>query len=276
MTFSASLINQWLDTAKACAHKAGAIISKEWGSPHVISRKEASIDLVTEVDKTAEEAIIQDLVRIYPHHSILAEETGRQQGIDTDFLWVIDPLDGTTNFTHHYPQVAVSIALLHQNQPIIGVVYNPITQELFHAAKGLGVFLNGNPLQVSKVNSLDKSLLATGFPYDRQTNPDNNYAEFCALTQSSQGVRRGGSAALDLAYVAAGRLDGYWERGIKPWDIAAGVLLVEEAGGQVSHYDMQPLNLFSGFILATNGHCHSLLSEKIVQVRSRPGYIINS
>lgn len=274
MTIEPSSLQNWLQTAIGLAHKAGAVIKNNWQGTHVIAHKEASIDLVTEVDKASEEAILEDLLQKYPHHGALAEETGAREGSDNDFLWIIDPLDGTTNFTHHYPLIAVSIGLLYQNIPIVGVVFNPILDELFHAAKGLGAFLNDKPIRVSSVASLDKSLLASGFAYDRRTNKDNNYAEFCSLTHCTQGVRRGGSAALDLAYVAAGRFDGYWERGIKPWDIAAGIILVEEAGGKVSDYNLKPLDLYSGFILASNGHLHPALSQKIITVRASPPILI--
>lgn len=274
MHWDQSSLEYWLQTTLGLAHKAGAIIKENWQRTHVISHKEASIDLVTEVDKASEEAILEDLKHKYPRHGILAEEMGAREGADNDFLWIIDPLDGTTNFTHHYPMIAVSIALLHQNIPIVGVVYNPILNEMFHASKGMGAFLNGEPIRVSTAASLDQSLLATGFAYDRRTHKDNNYAEFCSLTHCTQGVRRGGSAALDLAYVAAGRFDGYWERGIKPWDIAAGILLVQEAGGKVTDYDLRPLDLYSGFILASNGQLHPALSQKIMDVRKAPPILI--
>ncbi len=259
-----------LETALATAHHAGSVIRENWGKSHLISHKEADIDLVTEVDRDSEREIIRILTQKYPSHAILTEEQGSKTGSNTDFLWVIDPLDGTTNFTHQYPMVSVSIALLFQGTPVIGVVYNPIFQEFFHAAQGIGAFLNHQPIRVSSVDSLDKSLLASGFSYDRKSNPDNNYSEFCLLTHLSQGVRRGGSAALDLAYVAAGRFDGYWERGIKPWDIAAGTLLVREAGGLVSGYDNTPLDLYSGFIVAANPLIHPVLTEKIRQARLHP------
>lgn len=166
--------------------------------------------------------------------------------------WVVDPLDGTTNFVHQFPFVAVSIALLEEGMPIVGVVYNPILHECFAAVRGLGATLNGTPLHVSSVSQLSRSLLATGFAYDRRDQPDTNYPEFARLTHLTQGVRRAGAASLDLAYVAAGRLDAYWERGVQLWDIAAGQLLVQEAGGKVTSYTGQPLDLQNIRILASN------------------------
>jgi myo-inositol-1(or 4)-monophosphatase len=160
--------------------------------------------------------------------------------------------------------VSVSIGLLYQGKPIVGVVYNPIHNELFQAAEGKGATLNGNKIVVSKTENLSFSLLATGFAYDRKDTIDNNYTEFCHITHLSQGVRRGGSAALDLAYVAAGRLDGFWERGLKPWDISAGTILIREAGGKVTSYEGGPLILESGRILATNGIIHDKLIEELL------------
>jgi myo-inositol-1(or 4)-monophosphatase len=165
--------------------------------------------------------------------------------------------------------VAVSIGLIYRGTPIVGVVYNPILNELFQAARGQGATLNGTLIHVSKETALEKSLLATGFAYDRQRNPDTNYSEFCHITHISQGVRRAGAAALDLAYVGAGRLEGYWERGIKIWDMAAGVVIVEEAGGKVSDYDKGQLDLESGRILATNGIIHDALCSEILAIRNK-------
>lgn len=178
-------------------------------------------------------------------------------------MWVIDPLDGTTNYAHGYPQAAVSIGLLASGKPLVGVVYNPIREELWSAADGLGATLNRVPIRVSRTNNLTNSLLVTGFAYDRRETEDNNYAEFCYLTHLTQGVRRGGSASLDLCDVATGRLDGYWERGLKPWDLLAGVVIVKEAGGFVTAYDGSEFDLDSGRILATNGYIHSQLSNAL-------------
>jgi len=182
-------------------------------------------------------------------------------------LWAIDPLDGTTNYAHQYPFSAASIGLLVEGVPCVGAIFDPFHQELFRAAKGLGATRNRLPIAVSQTTELRNSLLVTGFAYDRRETSDNNYAEFCHLTHLTQGVRRSGSAAIDLAYVACGRLDGYWERGLSPWDVAAGVVLVQEAGGKVTAYDRSPFDLLSGRILATNGHLHAALSHELLQVK---------
>ena len=263
-----SLLPQWLDLATLTAKQAGTVLKKFWGNLLTIKEKNFPGDLVTEADQEAEQVIIHTLSKHFPNHQILAEESGLSQR-ESEFIWVIDPLDGTTNYAHGYPMAAVSIGLLYQQEPILGVIYNPFTDELYQAAKGLGARLNQQPIQVSKIATINKSLLATGFAYDRRETLDNNYAEFCHLTNLSQGVRRAGAASLDLAYVACGRLDGYWERGLKPWDIAAGVILVIEAGGQVSDYNLSPLRLESGRILATNSHLHLSMSEELKKIEKQ-------
>lgn len=245
------------------AKEGGAVLRDFWGKRIVIEEKAYTGDLVTEADKASEHVILEMIRQKYPHHEILSEEAGMHEGEGADYLWLIDPLDGTTNYTHHFPMVSVSIGLLHKGKPIVGVVYNPIYDELFEAAEGMGARLNGHEIQVSRTKDLKASLLATGFSYDRRENPETNYQQFCHLTHLTHGVRRGGSAALDLAFVAAGRLDGFWERGLNPWDLAAGVVLIREAGGQVSAYDQTDFDLFSGRILATNGKIHESLSLEL-------------
>lgn len=259
-----------LEDALFAASSAGEILRKHWGKLETIKEKTHPGDLVTIADLESEKIIIDILHNKYPDHSILAEESGvqflNQEKETNDFTWAIDPLDGTTNYTHQFPMVCVSIALLYKDEPQIAVVYNPILDELFYAKKGHGAYLNSVRINVSNVTEVSKSLLATGFAYDRRLNPDNNLPEFCRLTLISQGVRRMGSAALDLAYVAAGRLDGYWEQGLKPWDIAAGALLVEEAGGLVSDHDCSSLKLYSGRILAANKRLNPELSQALLEV----------
>jgi myo-inositol-1(or 4)-monophosphatase len=257
----------FLEIATEAALSAGAILQSYWGNLESVQEKGRPGDLVTEADAAAEAAVITILKRHFPDHQILAEESGHQGNTVSRFLWAIDPLDGTTNYAHQYPFSATSIALLMDGVPQVGVIFDPFHQELFRAAKGLGATLNRNPIQVSKTNTLAQSLLVTGFAYDRRETPDNNYAEFCHLTHLTQGVRRGGSASIDLAYVACGRLDGYWERGLSPWDIAAGIVLVQEAGGQVSAYDQSPIDLSSGRILATNSYLHEALSTQLLQIK---------
>lgn len=256
----------FLDIATVAALEAGAILQAYWGKLETIEEKGRPGDLVTAADKDAEAAILKVLQRHVPDHAILAEESGQMGGDNSQYLWAIDPLDGTTNYAHQYPVAAVSIGLLISGLPQIGVVYNPFREELFRAAKGLGATRNRRPLQVSQTTELSKSLLVSGFAYDRRETKDNNYAEFCHLTHLTQGVRRSGSASLDLADVACGRLDGYWERGLSPWDLAAGIVLVEEAGGQVTAYDGSPLVIASGRILATNRQVHKQLSQELLQV----------
>ena len=256
----------FLDVATEAVLAAGAILQAYWGNLNAIEEKGRPGDLVTEADKAAEAAILEILRRHVPEHGLLAEESGQLGNQESAYLWAIDPLDGTTNYAHQYPVSAVSVGLLINGVPQVGAIFDPSRQELFRAAKGLGATCNRRPIRVSQTAALEKSLLVTGFAYDRRQTTDNNYAEFCYLTHLTQGVRRGGSAALDLAYVAAGRLDGYWERGLSPWDIAAGIVLVEEAGGLVTAYDRSPMNISTGRILATNGHLHFSLSQALQEV----------
>jgi myo-inositol-1(or 4)-monophosphatase len=264
---SPSDLQCWLDSATEAALAAGAVLEHHWGNLTTIDEKGRPGDLVTEADRAAEAVAMAVLHRHLPaDHGVLAEESGTLGNPDADFLWAIDPLDGTTNYTHQYPFCAVSIGLLAAGEPMLGVIYDPIHRDLFRAAVGLGATLNRRPIRVSATDQLAQSLLVTGFAYDRRETPDNNYAEFCHFTHLTQGVRRGGAAAIDLAYVACGRLDGYWERGLAPWDIAAGVAIVREAGGKVTAYNGSPLNVMSGRLLATNGHIHSTMSHVLGQI----------
>jgi myo-inositol-1(or 4)-monophosphatase len=261
---SAEQLQIFLDLASEAAMAAGAVLQSNWGKLENIQEKGRAGDLVTEADKQAEAEILKILHRHLPEHAVLAEESGKLGKSDSKYLWAIDPLDGTTNYAHGYPMSSVSIGLLIDGIPQVGVVYNPFRNELFRAAKGLGATCNRLPIQVSQTSELSKSLLVTGFAYDRRETQDNNYAEFCYLTHLTQGVRRSGSAALDLTDVACGRLDGYWERGLRPWDVVAGIAIVEEAGGKITAYDNAPLNIQSGRILATNGLIHDSLSQTLI------------
>lgn len=264
---SSEQLQIFLEIATEAAIAAGAVLQGYLGLEE-ISEKERSGDLVTAADKASEAMILNILHRHFPNHAILAEESGKLGNAESDYLWVIDPLDGTTNYAHQYPFFAASIGLMIAGVPQVGVIFDPSHNELFRAAIGLGATCNRRPIQVSQTAELSKSLLVTGFAYDRRETTDNNYAEFCHLTHLTRGVRRSGSAALDLAHVACGRLDGYWERGIAPWDIAAGIVLLQEAGGKVTAYDGSPIRIESGRILATNGHIHALLSQKLLDVPS--------
>jgi len=248
-----SMRKDYLQAAIETAQEAGKILREEFDRPVRITYK-GDVDLVTQADKRSEEAIVTRLTKYFPEHSIAAEEgTGHEGG--SDFRWHVDPLDGTTNFAHGYPCFSVSIALAQRGALLAGVVYNPFYDELFAAARGGGATLNGKRIYVSKVDALATSLMCTGFPvHKRLANPNIHY--YWDFTLRSHGVRRDGSAALDLASVAAGRFDGFWEFGLKPWDTAAGVLLIEEAGGKVSDFTGDPYELGGPVVLATNGLIH--------------------
>jgi len=258
-------LQNFLEIATEAALAAGSVLQSFCGKLEEIQEKGRSGDLVTEADKASEAVILEILGRHVPDHGILAEESGKLGDASSKYLWAIDPLDGTTNYAHQYPWAAVSIGLLIEGVPQIGVIFDPFHNELFRAAKGLGATRNRQPIAVSQISELSKSLLVTGFAYDRRETTDNNYAEFCHLTHLTQGVRRSGSASLDLAQVACGRVDGCWERGLAPWDVAAGVLIVSEAGGQVTAYDKSAFEINSGRVLATNGRIHAPLSDALLK-----------
>ena len=240
-----------LNIAVRAARSAGNVIlrSVERVDTLTISEKSQN-DFVSEVDHRAEAEAIRVIHKAYPQHAILAEETGPQG--DSEYEWVIDPLDGTTNFLHGFPQYAVSIAVRHQGTLEQGVVYDPMREELFTATRGAGAQLNGRRLRVSNRRTLDGALLGTGFPFKRQEHLDAYLGMFKALFPNTAGIRRAGSAALDLAYVAAGRLDGFWEIGLSPWDMAAGVLLIREAGGLVTDFEGGESYLEGGNVVAGN------------------------
>ncbi|CAN1212268.1 inositol monophosphatase family protein [Tumidithrix helvetica PCC 7403] len=256
----------FLDIATEAACAGGAVLKSFWGKLKEIEEKQPG-DLVTIADKQAEIAVLSVLKRHFPDHGILAEESGAIGNPDSRYLWAVDPLDGTTNFTHQYPFSAVSVGLLIDGIPFVGAIYDPFHDELFRAATGLGATCDRRPIHVSSTTELSHSLLVTGFAYDRTRTDDNNYAEFCHFTHLTHGVRRGGAAALDLAYVASGRLDGYWERGLSVWDLAAGVVLVREAGGKVTAYDGSEPILKSGRILATNGYLQAQMIAELALVK---------
>ncbi len=239
---------------KDVARKAGDWLKKRLGEEHTVDYK-GVINIVTEADRQSEEMIVSAILDRYPDHDILAEEADRVPK-GSPYRWIIDPLDGTTNYAHGYPVFCVSIALEENGIVRHGVVYNPILEEMFYACRGEGAFLNGRPLRVSGTKDLSRSLLATGFPYDIRDNSDNNMNYFQVMARSAQAVRRAGSAALDMAYVAAGRFDGFWELRLMPWDTAAGWLLVVEAGGQVTNLSGAPFSLKAPHILASNGRIH--------------------
>lgn len=266
MTYTSDDLQRFLDIASEAASAGGAVLQHYWGNLSDIRSKGRPGDLVTEADKAAEKEVLGVLRRHVPEQAILAEESGSLGEQTNGLLWAVDPLDGTTNYTHQYPFCGCSVGLLIDGKPAVGAIFDPVRSHLFRAAKGLGATCNRQPIGVSNTATLADSLLVTGFAYDRRETIDNNYAEFCHLTHLTQGVRRGGAASIDLAYVASGWLDGYWERGLSPWDLAAGVVLVEEAGGRVTAYDQSPFEVESGRILATNGKIQAELSSALASV----------
>ncbi|HXF91430.1 MAG TPA: inositol monophosphatase family protein [Nitrospiraceae bacterium] len=240
------------------ARKAGAILQQYARSGFQIEYKSV-VNLVTDADHQAEQAIIDCILAAYPSHGIFAEERGRQLGTDSAFQWIIDPLDGTTNFAHGYPAYCVSIGLEYEGQGLLGVVYDPTRDELFTAVVGQGAYLNGTRLHVSDVQRLDQALLVTGFAYDIRDTPANNLDHFARFALRAQGLRRTGTAALDLCYVAAGRFDGFWELKLQPWDMAAGVVILREAGGRVSNFKGGPLSIYDQGLVASNGLIHEAM-----------------
>lgn len=253
-----------LNIAVRAARNAGDIIVRHMNHIDLLTIKSKERnDFVSEVDRQAENEIIAVIRKAYPHHSVLAEESGRKQGKEDDFQWIIDPLDGTTNFLHGFPQFAVSIALQHKGRLEQAVIYDPISQELYTASRGNGAYLDNRRIRVSKQKELEGALLGTGFPYKDQQYLDAYLAMLKALIQDTSGIRRPGSAALDLAYVAAGRLDGFWEIGLNAWDIAAGVLLVHEAGGLVGDFAGGHDYMKSGNIIAATPKLLPAILKKI-------------
>lgn len=250
------------------ALEAGRIQREKLGLAHKVDYKSA-FNLVTEVDRACEELIKSILEAEFEDDAILAEESGASR-VKSYRRWLIDPLDGTTNFAHSYPFFCVSIGFEMNGEVVLGVVYNPVSDELFWAERGGGAFLNDDRLQVSGTKKLGESLLSTGFPPDTRNNHSDNMLEFKTLTSHCHGVRRDGSAALDLCFVAAGRTDGFWEAGLAPWDIAAGSLIVTEAGGRVSDLAGADLDLCRGDIIASNGHLHKQIKAALadIQVKS--------
>ncbi|HEV2386901.1 MAG TPA: inositol monophosphatase family protein [Candidatus Acidoferrales bacterium] len=244
-----------LAAAAAAAREAGAILLEEFRHPQRIEYK-GEADIVTQADLRSERAIVARLRQAFPDHAIVGEELGEQAAAaGARYCWSVDPLDGTTNFAHGFPVFAVSIGLLEDGQPLLGAVYSPAADELFTALRGRGAQLNGRPIRVSVVPQLATSLLGTGFPsHKRQQNPNIHF--YWEFTLRSHGVRRAGAAALDLCSVACGRFDGFWEFGLKPWDTAAGVLLVREAGGQASDFAGRPYRPGDRELVASNGLIH--------------------
>jgi myo-inositol-1(or 4)-monophosphatase len=253
------------NVALRAAHAAGRIHLR-WLNKTKAVIKSNSLDLVTQADKESEVAIIKMIRRAFPDHAILAEESGASANT-SEHRWIIDPLDGTTNFAHGFPAFCVSIAYEHRGRVQFGLVFDALHKDMFSARRGKGATLNGKPMRVSKAKTLATSLLATGFPYDRRERRRFYLCFWEDMMTRVEGVRRAGSAALDLASVACGRLDGFWEFGLKAWDVAAGSLLVKEAGGTVTNMDGTPLDLAGAQILATNGKLHREMEQVLRDIR---------
>ncbi len=249
--------------AQKIALEAGEMILRNYGRVHVIRQKGShAINLVTDVDQKSEAFIVGRLRKEFPDHQIMAEE-GSLSKSPSPYRWLIDPLDGTTNYAHGFPFFCVSLGLQYKEETVLGFVYAPMLREFFIAEKGKGAALNGKKIRVSTETKLGRSLLATGFPYDVREAKQNNLNYFSAFLTRSRAIRRAGSAAIDLCYVACGRFDGFWELRLMPWDLAAGVLMVEEAGGKVTDFSGKKLNLFEGDTAASNGKIHSALLKVI-------------
>lgn len=248
-----------LNFAIQTAREAGRVLAEKFGRAEV--RHKGEIDLVTEADLASERLIVERISTHFPRHAILSEEAGdvKVHGSEgSPWKWIVDPLDGTTNYAHGYPIFCVSIGLEHEGRVLLGVVYDPTRDELFAAERGQGATLNGRDIRVSPAADLNRALVCTGFPYDVRGR-DNFARHFSNLILHAQSVRRDGAAALDLAYVACGRFDAFYEDGLRPWDVAAGLVLVEEAGGRVTKYDASPADIYSPPIAASNGLVHDSL-----------------
>ena len=253
------------EIAKNAATIGSEIIKLNYKKIQSISSKGREGDLVTNVDIEVEKQIKNYLIDQTPSITILAEESGKSNK-SSDLMWCIDPLDGTTNYSHGYPFFGTSIGLVYNDIPILGAISVPYLNELYWGCVNKGSYCNNELIQVSNPKNLSDSLLVTGFAYDRSEIEDNNYAEFCWLTNKTRGVRRGGAAAIDLAFVASGKVDGFWERGLQIWDIAAGAIIVHEAGGVISNYPNGELDLYSGKILASSPKIYIELNEQLAKV----------
>ncbi|MFH1715123.1 MAG: inositol monophosphatase family protein [Elusimicrobiota bacterium] len=266
-------LNNTVSVMRDAAKDAGEYIFKRVGRIKRLDYKGDVKNLVTDVDKGAERIIIKLLKKSFPEYGFLAEESGLTES-KSDYRWVIDPLDGTTNFAHGFPHFSVSIALEHKGKIIAGTVYDPVKDEMFYAYKGGGAYLNKKRITVSKEKMFAKSLLATGFAYDIRTHAKYTAELLVNLLLNAQELRRAGSAALDLSYIACGRFEGYWERGLSPWDTAAGFIIVEEAGGKVTNFNNRKYDPYQKQILATNGKIHKQML-KIINNKSPKSGIHN-
>ncbi len=258
-------VSSMLEAAVEIARRAGALVREAYDEAHTETYKGHAHNLVTETDHASEALIVAALTERFPDHAVHGEEGRGTEGGEVS--WVVDPVDGTNNFAHRYPMFCVNLAALRGGEVLVGVTYDPLRDELFTARRGGDAEVNGRTMMVSKRGRLAESLVATGFPYDKASDPDNNIAQFAAVTPHVRGIRRSGSAALDLAYVAAGRLDAYWEHGTNAWDVAAGVLMILEAGGRVTNYEGGPPQVDGGRFVASNGRIHDELLERLRSAR---------
>lgn len=251
-----------LNTGIYAAKKAGALLTKHHDKIQKITLK-GEVNLVTELDKLSEKTIIDTINSVFEDHTILSEEAGLLSPQTSSFKWIVDPLDGTTNYAHGFPYFCISIGVEKEGEMFCGIVYQPLLDELFTAIKGEGAYRNNKRIYVSKRNSLNESLLATGFPYDLRDSVENNIKHFNNFILKAQAVRRAGAAALDLSYVAMGRLDGFWEPKLSPWDVAAGSLIIKEAGGSVTDFEGNEYNIYHPNIVASNGKIHKQILKVI-------------
>ncbi|HDL02579.1 MAG TPA: inositol monophosphatase [candidate division Zixibacteria bacterium] len=249
--------------AKAIAISAGQILLKKSKKRHRVMLK-GRVDLVTDADLASEKYIVGEITKKFPNHSILAEEEAARDN-HSDYRWVIDPLDGTTNFAHDFPFYCVSIGIEYRGDIIAGVVYDPERDELFHAFKGGGAYQNRKKINVSAESNLERALLATGFPYDIGNSREDNLKYFRRFAKKARGIRRAGSAALDLCYLACGRFDGFWELKLHPWDTAAGKIIIEEAGGVVTDFDGKKYSIYGKYILAGNPKIHRRMKKILAE-----------
>ncbi|HXP90609.1 MAG TPA: inositol monophosphatase family protein [Fibrobacteria bacterium] len=245
------------------AREAGAILREGFGRIHEIQEKGRTTDLVTETDKASERFLREWISSRFPDHAMIGEEEENVARPDAEWTWVFDPLDGTVSFAYGIPFFAVCVALCHRGTTVAGAVYEPLRDEMFAAVRGEGATLNGSPIRVTATTELNRALLATGFPYSIAENPKRTLETFVAVAPYARGIRRLGTAGIDLAYVACGRMDGYWESFLQPWDCAAGALLVEEAGGRVTDYAGNRHDIFGLQTLATNGRIHEQLMARL-------------